>query len=403
MKKILLLISVFALLTTSCGSNSKSLSNTCVGETLPAWRQGYLDIHFVNTGRGECTFYILPDGTTLLVDAGELANSKNIVAQRPNDQTRPHITYAKYISHFLPKGKKAIDYCAPSHLHTDHIGGADMVVGAAEAGYRKAGLTALYDYVPYNHILDQAYPTYKEDETTPPIEGQLSQDWAKFVTWGVGNGKFTAARFTPGKEQIVLVNDADKYKNFSVFNICANGFVWGKDKQGNGVLKGKKATTGGNPASCGFHITYGKFDYMACGDLTSSAQNLMAHYFRDFIGSGNLEAFKSNHHLAPNSWGSHMKKYNFNPRVVLNHCFAANKPDIAKLTDVLGFAEGVFVTNIHPETEKANKALIDRITAYNGHIVLRVTPGGDSFYVYMLDDSNFEYKIKFINGPYISK
>ena len=216
MKKILLFISVVALLTTSCGSNSKSLSNTCVGETLPAWRQGYLDIHFVNTGRGECTFYIMPDGTTLLVDAGELANSKNIVAQRPNEQTLPHITYAKYISHFLPKGKKAIDYCAPSHLHTDHIGGADMVVGAAEAGYRKAGLTALYDYVPYNHILDQAYPTYTEDDVTPPIEGQLSQDWAKFVTWGVENGKFTAARFTPGKEQIVLVNDADKYKNFTV-------------------------------------------------------------------------------------------------------------------------------------------------------------------------------------------
>lgn len=403
MKKILLFISVFALLATSCGSNSKNLKSTRIGESLPVWRQGYLDIHFINTGRGECTFYILPDGTTMLVDAGELAGDKNSVAQKPDNDTRPHITYAKYIRHFLPKGKTAIDYCAPSHLHTDHIGGNDMVIATAEAGYRKAGLTALYDYVPYNHILDQAYPTYTEDDVTPLIEGQLSQDWAKFVTWGVAAGKFTAERFTPGKEQIVLLNDGDSYKNFSVFNICANGFVWGKDKQGNGTLKGKKSATGGNPASCGFHITYGKFDYIACGDVTSSAQNLMAQYFRDFVGADNLEAFKCNHHLAANSWGSQMKKSNFNPRVVLNHCFSKNKPDLERLAEVLSFAEGFFATNIHPDIEKANKDLIDRITAYNGHIVLRVAPGGQSFNVYMLDDSNFEYKIKFVAGLYLSK
>ena len=256
MRKLLLFISAFALLATSCGSNSKSLKGTRVGESLPAWSQGYLDIHFINTGRGECCFYILPDGTTLLVDAGELATDKNSVAQRPDSNTQPHVAYAKYIRHFLPKGKSAIDYCAPSHLHTDHIGGVDMVIGTAEAGYRKAGLTALYDYVPYNHILDQAYPSYTEDEKTPAIEGQLSQDWAKFVTWGVANGKFTADRFTPGKQQIVLVNDAAKYSDFSILNICANGFVWVKDKSGNGVIKGKKPATGGNPASCGFHIRY---------------------------------------------------------------------------------------------------------------------------------------------------
>ena len=278
-----------------------------------------------------------------------------------------------------------------------------MVIGTAEAGYRKAGLTALYDYVPYNHILDQAYPSYAEDEKTPAIEGQLSQDWAKFVTWGVANGKFTADRFTPGKEQIVLVNDAAKYSDFSILNICANGFVWVKDKSGNGVIKGKKPATGGNPASCGFHIRYGKFDYIACGDVTSSAQNLMAQYFRDFVGADNLEAFKCNHHLAANSWGSQMKKQNFNPRVVLNHCFSKNKPDLERLAEVLAFAEAFYATNIHPEIEKANSELIGKITAYNGHIVLRVAPGGQSFNVYMLDDSNFDYRVKFVGGPYLSK
>ena len=37
-----------------------------VGEPLLQWTDGCLDIHFINSGRGECAFYILPDGTTLL-------------------------------------------------------------------------------------------------------------------------------------------------------------------------------------------------------------------------------------------------------------------------------------------------------------------------------------------------
>ena len=399
MKRFFALVAIVALFSISC-YNVSAAKKAKVGKALPTWSNGCLDIHFINSGRGECCFYILPDGTTLIVDAGELAEGKGSVAQRPNDNVRPYMTYANYIKHFLPKGKSAIDYCAPSHLHTDHIGCSAMVVATAEAGYRKSGLLALYDEVPYKHILDHAYPTYTEDDKTPPIEGELSQDWAKFVTWGVENNKFTAERFTPGKEQIVPLKKS--YKNFSILNICANGYVWGKDKSGNDVLKGKKSKKG-NPASCGFHISYGNFDYLACGDLTSSSQNLMALYFRDFIGSGNLEAFKSNHHLAANSWGSQMVKHNFDPRVVLNHCFALNKPDLEKLAHVLSFADGLFATNIHPDTVAANAELISKIHGYNGHIVLRVAPGGKSFYVYMLDDSDFEYKVKSIHGPYKSK
>ena len=45
-----------------------------VGKALPAWEEGVLDIHAINTARGECTYIILPDGTTMVVDAGDLYN-----------------------------------------------------------------------------------------------------------------------------------------------------------------------------------------------------------------------------------------------------------------------------------------------------------------------------------------
>ena len=374
-----------------------------VGKPLPAWSEGELDIHLINTGRGECIFHILPDGTTLIVDAGELPTGKISVAQRPNDATRPYITYARYIKHFMPEGKKAIDYCHLSHFHIDHLGSPKCATEKTATGLRKAGMLALYEEVPFNHVLDRAYPTYTEDDVTPSIAGKLAADWGKFVTWGVKEKRFTAERFAPGKEQIVLLSNPTKYKDFSIFNVCANGFVWGKNLLGEGAIIGGKSHRHGNPASCGFHLRYGAFDYLSCGDVSWTSQNTMAFYFRDYIGNGKLDAFKSNHHLAYNSWEVMLRAFNFDPRVVLHHCFASNKPHLETLARIEPFTEANFFTNIHPDIYAANKELIDKTTGYNGHIVLRVAPGGGEFYVYMLDDSDFEYRIKSIHGPYKSK
>ena len=412
MKKTLLLILFLAFLAVSPASagkkgNKKSRKNTftsvSVGKTLPAWNDGYLDIHFVNSGRGECCFYILPDGTTLLVDAGEISTSSVSVAQRPNDKVRPYMVYAKYIKHFLPSGRKAIDYCLATHLHTDHIGSADCATETAEAGYLKSGLLSLFDEVPYKIVLDSMYPNYDSYE----IVGGFSPSWISFVNWGVKNKKFKAEQFVVGSQQLNMLYNAKKHKTFSIFNICANGQVWGKDKNGNVRSLGKPLTAVSNSASCGFHIRYGAFDYLACGDLTSGPQNRVAYYFRDFIGKGNLDAFKCHHHMASNSWGGGMIRSNFNPRYIINPCFASNKPHPEKLAYVLDWTSGYFASNIHPDTKEIplvkEQKLIDKITGYDGHIVLRVMPGGDKFYIYMLDDSDFEYRVKSIHGPYTSK
>lgn len=374
-----------------------------IGKTLPAWNEGCLDIHFINSGRGECCFYILPDGTTLLVDAGEIKTSSTSVAQRPSDEVRPYMVYANYIKHFLPTGKKAIDYCLATHLHIDHIGSAECATETAPAGYLKSGLLALYDEVPYKTVLDSMYPSYDSYE----IVGGFSPSWVKFVEWGVKSKKFNADQFVVGSEQIGMLYNAQRHKNFSIFNICANGQVWGRDKNGNDRVLGKPLTAVSNPASCGFHIRYGSFDYLACGDLTSAPQNRMAYYFRDFIGEGNLDAFKSNHHMAANSWGGGMIRCNFNPRYVFNFVFSSSQPNPEKLAHALTLTEGYFATNIHPDTKELplikEQKLIDKISGYNGHIVLRVMPGGEEFFIYMLDDSDFEYRVKSIHGPYKSK
>ena len=63
MKKIILPIFCCALL--SCSQNEK------VGDTYRGWREGEMDIHHIYTGRGESSFIIMPDATTMLIDVGD--------------------------------------------------------------------------------------------------------------------------------------------------------------------------------------------------------------------------------------------------------------------------------------------------------------------------------------------
>ena len=44
---------------------------TSAQEYLPKWQEGYMDIHTIATGRGDATFIVMPDGTTLMIDAGD--------------------------------------------------------------------------------------------------------------------------------------------------------------------------------------------------------------------------------------------------------------------------------------------------------------------------------------------
>lgn len=69
-----------------------------------------LKISFLDVGQGDCTFICLPNGETLLIDAGNHENGTEII---------------QYIQE---SGKNTIDYLVATHPHTDHIGGMREVI-----------------------------------------------------------------------------------------------------------------------------------------------------------------------------------------------------------------------------------------------------------------------------------
>ena len=56
-------------------------------EYLPEWQEGYLDIHTIATGRGDAALIVMPDGTTMMIDAGDNAKAKD--TQHPDASKMP--------------------------------------------------------------------------------------------------------------------------------------------------------------------------------------------------------------------------------------------------------------------------------------------------------------------------
>ena len=166
MKKHLLFISLLPVLLFGTGCNRNQIFGAGGNRNqLPAWKEGYLDIHSINTGRGECFFYILPDGTTMLIDAGEFSTNTNVhplVPQKPDSLTRPSATFARYIRHFLPRqARGAIDYVLLTHFHMDHMGRIEPEYAThPEGNYVMTGLSALCEDIPYRKVVDRIWPDY---------------------------------------------------------------------------------------------------------------------------------------------------------------------------------------------------------------------------------------------------
>ena len=57
----------------------------------------------------------------------------------------------------------------------------------------------------------------------------------------------------------------------------------------------------------------------------------------------------------------------------------------------------------NPELLLADEVDPDKFLSTQGHVVIRVAPGGDRYWVLILEDDDQAYKVKAVHGPYQSK
>jgi competence protein ComEC len=77
---------------------------------------GEVKIHFLDVGQGDCAFLELPNGMTMLIDAGSTGAGSRIVS------------YIKAMQY------SKIDYVIASHPHEDHIGGMPVIISSFDIG-----------------------------------------------------------------------------------------------------------------------------------------------------------------------------------------------------------------------------------------------------------------------------
>lgn len=398
-----------------------------IGKPLSAWAEGCLDIHAINSGRGECTFFIMPDGTTLCCDAGEIAVSGGThprVDQKPDANTRPYVTYGNYIKHFLPGNVSYMDYMLLTHFHNDHFGTATETayteVSRGGKTWRVTGLMGLYDVVPFDKLIDRAYSANDTeynfiDQSGSSYSGGI-ESYANFVYWARSSKGLKVERAKNGsKTQVKLVNNPAKYPTFSVLINAVNGEYWNGSESIDPYGDAAKVTENGNCIS--FLMTYGEFDYLTSGD---SGENSKIGGNLAKVINRKIEAMKAHHHFSWNTMTPASMKI-LQPKVVVSQSFYDHQPDMGhswacggmsyasessqafqKAWGAYGADEDKYwyFTNIHPQTASVYPAEIEKMRSRNGHVVIRVKEGGEEFYVYVLDDTDTSYKVKQIDGPF---
>src|SRR5688500_9754661 len=174
-----------------------------VGKPLPAWQRGMLDIHQINTGTGDSGFYIFPDGTTMLFDAGAVNRTGERdpgydAPQRPDTSRRAGQTITRYIQGVHPEGQRGqLDYAALSHFHGDHMGTLmrDSPTSASGA-YRLTGITDVGDVITIRTMLDRGWPDYKYPA---PSGGAMMANYHAFLKWQAEHRELRVERFEAGR------------------------------------------------------------------------------------------------------------------------------------------------------------------------------------------------------------
>ena len=227
------ILSVLLMTTVACGCNGGAddgLDYTYKVETLSEWQEGYLDIHHINTGRGNCCFMILPDGTTMLVDVGDVGSEsfQEITQARPDDTKTPATWVAEYVNYFTRPLQKAgeLDYALMSHLHNDHIGGeVNTAISQVGKSYKLSGITELANLLDIDLLVDRGYPLYNyyPDNTAMITENKNTlPNYSKFIEERDKLGQKTEMFEVGSNTQFVLKNNPRSYPDFEIKNVYKN-------------------------------------------------------------------------------------------------------------------------------------------------------------------------------------
>ncbi|SNY95295.1 ComEC/Rec2 family competence protein [Flagellimonas pacifica] len=396
-------------------------------EQLPVWKPGYLDIHHINTGRGDAAFMVFPDGTTMLVDAGDMSETHSRTTSSRNAKLIPNNSRSApewivdYIDQFSPfSNKRQLDYALITHYHDDHFGEVDTLRKKALGGYQLTGIMEVGTLIPIKKLIDRGnkYPIDLKDSKVQAEERfvkdkygmipTLKEYW-KFISYQSKATGLKNESLQVGKNnQIVLKKNPTKYPNFIVRNIASNGLIWTGEKEKTHSVFSKGEYPGENPLSNCIRIDYGKFNYFTGGDISGIDQygqmdiNSIESQIAPIVGP--VDVATMNHHGNRDSQNPYYVRA-VRPRVWIQQNWTADHPGeevLRRITSKKLYPgeRDIFSSVMLQGAKDVIGGRLGQYKSLQGHIVVRVYKGGNSYSVYILDDQSENRKIVSIHGPY---
>jgi Metallo-beta-lactamase superfamily len=382
-----------------------------IGAPLPAWTLGTLDIHQIATGRGNSALMIMPDGTTLLVDAGAAGDGIPETDPHPDASRSPGMWIVRYLQRHLPAGAASLDYALITHFHVDHMGQLRVSSPLAGAGaYRLTGITEVGDAIPIHRMLDRGWPDYSY---LAPADETMA-NYRRFLEAQQKNG-MTVERFKPGsKNQIALRHDPSKFSEFEIQNIIGNGEMWTGLGEATRQLFPALDTLipadrpNENMCSLGFRLRYGRFRYFTGGDLPGTPDPGFPawHGVEAAIGPaiGRVDVHVVNQH---GSMGEESEEFlrSLGSTVLIVPSWAPSHPapDVLKRIMNSRFAPSkrfVFATDLREAAKIVIGQRATQLAGPPGHIVVRVSPRGESYRIFVLENHDERDLIAAIQGPF---
>ena len=364
-----------------------------VGSSCPGWKPGEMDIHFIHTGTSENTFFIFPDGTTMLLDCGHVERRRpgyaEAIPPAPSGKRRAGEWVRRYIGRLIPQ--REIDYLMISHWHTDHI----------------AGIPDVAESFRFLNYFDHQYPNvgqYRWDVDAAAFD--RVQRWqAEALKDGMKREPFKVG----AKGQIRLMHDSGSYYSrvFDVRNIAANGVVWDGKKGVRDVVGEHVKRTGTkriheNSLSAAIRIRYGDFTYFTGGDIEgefAGADGAKVKY-EALVGEavGHVEVCKTNHHAYYHSMCEEFVRHT-RPKLYLSSTWSPNQINDITLPNMMSRdlypGDRMIAFGCIPEFKKkayADRGFLDSV-APEGHAVVKVAPGGFWYRLYTLTTADESMRI----------
>ena len=355
-------------------------------------------MHHIDTGRGNATLLIFPDGTTMMIDAGAAgqATPGTLAPAHPDDSRSPGEWQARYVLAHAP-GKR-LDYFLATHIHPDHVSGLADVQAA----------------VPIHTCIDRSFPHYRPSQQ--PAEASFANQYLALLRRRTQAAQPVETAQVGSVEQITLERQPGSFPDFRAVILAANGDVWNpgthavesrlRDLPAKSGIQGNE-----NLFSVAVRFTYGNFSYFSGGDLTFDTHDgreaLLDMESPVVRAAGRTEVAVADHHGYFDACGPNFTNV-LDAQAYIIPSWEIGHPGTAQMQRMLGAwgngaTRDVFTLDLLPANALLNRRFASQLRSQGGHVVVRVAPGGSTFKIFVLDATVENGSITGVFGPYTSR